>query len=220
MPAGGGYHGDDAPELCRRPIAVDRAWALCCQFPLSTEGLAAQQVGPGKVTLQLSAPDQLAPITADLIADAAQWKQTQAIPTPAAGTAIRRCVRPRPGGAGPAVQRAGVTRMHSGHRHWPTPPAEKPSGRACTSSPRAPSRHCWRRSMTPARPAGSGGVLSVAPSALGAIAPGRGGTGVADPNRDAFGREKNGIPNRRPPGPPRRHRCAGAHCGERYHANG
>lgn len=188
-------------------------WALCCQFlGNSTEGgWLPNPVGPGKVTLRsyLHLINFRANHRKTLIADAGDsWTAlvTSGNPHDASSRHSNQALRfDGPAALDLLYSEQAVTRMASlDTRHWPTPPAEEPvTGPRLRILTEGAIQRALLETVNDARPGDRLDLevfyLSHRPLLKALISARERGVELRvllDPNRDAFGREKNGIPNR------------------------
>lgn len=188
-------------------------WALCCQFlGNSTEGgWLPNPVGPGKVTLRsyLHLINFRANHRKTLIADAGDgWTAlvTSGNPHDASSRHSNQALRfDGPAALDLLYSEQAVTRMASlDTRHWPTPPAEEPvTGPRLRILTEGAIKRALLETVNDARPGDRLDLevfyLSHRPLLKALISARQRGVELRvllDPNRDAFGREKNGIPNR------------------------
>lgn len=188
-------------------------WALCCQFlGNSTEGgWLPNPVGPGKVTLRsyLHLINFRANHRKTLIADAGDsWTAlvTSGNPHDASSRHSNQALRfDGPAALDLLYSEQAVTRMASlDTRHWPTPPAEEPvTGPRLRILTEGAIQRALLETVNDARPGDRLDLevfyLSHRPLLKALISAHERGVELRvllDPNRDAFGREKNGIPNR------------------------
>lgn len=188
-------------------------WALCCQFlGNSTEGgWLPNPVGPGKVTLRsyLHLINFRANHRKTLIADAGDsWTAlvTSGNPHDASSRHSNQALRfDGPAALDLLYSEQAVTRMVAlNTRHWPTPPAEEPvTGPRLRILTEGAIQRALLETVNDARPGDRLDLevfyLSHRPLLKALISAHERGVELRvllDPNRDAFGREKNGIPNR------------------------
>lgn len=188
-------------------------WALCCQFlGNSTEGgWLPNPVGPGKVTLRsyLHLINFRANHRKTLIADAGDsWTAlvTSGNPHDASSRHSNQALRfDGPAALDLLYSEQAVTRMVAlNTRHWPTPPAEEPvTGPRLRILTEGAIKRALLETVNDARPGDRLDLevfyLSHRPLLKALISARERGVELRvllDPNRDAFGREKNGIPNR------------------------
>lgn len=188
-------------------------WALCCQFlGNSTEGgWLPNPVGPGKVTLRsyLHLINFRANHRKTLIADAGDsWTAlvTSGNPHDASSRHSNQALRfDGPAALDLLYSEQAVTRMASlDTRHWPTPPAEEPvTGPRLRILTEGAIKRALLETVNDARPGDRLDLevfyLSHRPLLKALISAHERGVELRvllDPNRDAFGREKNGVPNR------------------------
>src|SRR5690554_2717339 len=210
------YGGVRNPHLERLPASNPLwtgLWALCCQFlGNSTEGgWLPNPVGPGKVTLRsyLHLINFRANHRKTLIADAGDgWTAlvTSGNPHDASSRHSNQALRfDGPAALDLLYSEQAVTRMASlDTRHWPTPPAEEPvTGPRLRILTEGAIKRALLETVNDARPGDRLDLevfyLSHRPLLKALISARQRGVELRvllDPNRDAFGREKNGVPNR------------------------
>src|SRR5690554_5987708 len=188
-------------------------WSLCCRFVgNSTDGgWLPNPVGQGKVTLRsyLHLANFRANHRKTLVADSGNsWTAlvTSGNPHDASSRHSNQALRfDGPAALDLLYSEQAVTRMASlDTRHWPTPPAEEPvTGPRLRILTEGAIKRALLETVNDARPGDRLDLevfyLSHRPLLKALISARQRGVELRvllDPNRDAFGREKNGIPNR------------------------